>query len=1352
MKKFLLSLISFFFLFNLLSFSQVTYKASRHSDGITVSYSLSDFSLQQLNYKGEALSEISMSEMTIPNEAGMPNLPCVSRFIAVPCGAEAVLNVTHCSKTIMNGVNVAPALKIQAENEEPEFDYIKNEEVYTDAFYPAEPFGLVDKTSLRGIDAVMLSICPFQYNPVTEELIIYDSIEINIDFVGGTHHFGTDKYRSVWFDPILRNAFLNYEALPEINVNANVASYAKDASGCEYLIVIPNNEAWLPYAEQIKNYRSRQGIITKVMSLEEMGVTTTDELKAFFHAAYNNWDIPPVAVLLMADHNNDMSQGIPAEVIYHPYNGSCITDNQYADVNGDLLPEMVFARMVAEDEGQLNTMVSKLLEYEFTNPCMDEGFYNHPITALGWQTERWFQICAETVGGYLRSQGKEPTRINEIYDGNPGQIWSSAQNTNAVVNYFGPDGQNYIPNSPSELGGWNGGTPDKIVEAVNNGAFILQHRDHGYEQGWGEPSFSSAYLQQLENYGKLTFVFTINCLTGKFNLSPSCFLEKFYRLTKNNQNTGAVGLIGPTEVSYSFVNDAYVWGVYDLFDSDFLPAYGPYAQNSGNWMPAFGNVSGKYFLAQTGWAKEKSDSKDITYQMFTAHCDAFLRLFTEVPQELAVEHPDKVTTGVVPLTITCTEGAMIAVSIDNEILAVAEATGELQNIYLPEIGAGNIISVVCTKQNYLRHESSFMSVPSEGAFLIGAGWIIKDENNNGYPAYDERLYVDFSIENIGVETVHNISLAGEDNDDFYTLLNQNIVIDSITAGEVVTVENAFIIDCHNNIPDNYYVEIPVLMSSNGYSWTASFNFTAYAPVIELGNYGVSGDFIQGNTVNVGVIIKNNGGANAYNVTGLFQAESEYITINSDYPVFYGDIEAYNNAPAYFSVTVAADAPFNVAIPCSVTVSADYDVDTILNFNLYVDDCNVAISDFPYTEDFEHDGNIPDCWSQEILNGNSGWIFEKGGVSMHPHDAHSGVRNALFYSSLSGSVARLITPPFNLDNSNPSVLSFWHVQEMRSDKYQDELRVYCKNSAAADWILLAEYTDSISEWTLDEIELPNTSAYCQLAFEAKSNASYGIVIDDICINANFLSCMPVENLSADVANSAVTLLWSKPSEQDEAIESYNIYRNNVLYDNVSELTFSEPIYFPTVYEYGVSAVYENACESELSVQIVSFCDKPDQLSGEYVNGNVNLTWETTGNPDYFNVYRDSLLLMSELVANSFIDVAPPQGDFVYKVNAVSYDCGASDFAKVNVAVAGTESFVSKITLSPNPADKSVTISGEQIYSIIIFDNLSKIQIEKTIDAVDKTVVNTATLKSGIYYVCVALTSGEIYFSKLIINHK
>ena len=372
------------------------------------------------------MSEVSIPAISLPNNAGHPNLPAESRMMAIPHGATATLNVISFETETIHNVNIAPALRIQAESEEPDKIYVKDMAIYSkDAFFPAEPF-VMGNSYIRGVDAVTVSITPFQYNPVTKELKVFTNIELSVTFEGGNGHFGEDRLRSPYWDPILAAELMNYDQLPVIDYAARMQKWLRDGDkGAEYLIITPNNDAWAEYANQLRDYRTRQGILTEVYRLDEMPANNTSQLKAWFHNAYNTWEIAPVAVCLLGDHGNNLGQNIPAETTYHSdYYGNCITDNKYADaVGNDNLPDMVFSRLVAQNASELPVFVGKQIEYEYTNPNMNPSFYSRPITALGWQTERWFQLCSEVFGGYMRQKGYDTNRINCIYDGTPGSIW-----------------------------------------------------------------------------------------------------------------------------------------------------------------------------------------------------------------------------------------------------------------------------------------------------------------------------------------------------------------------------------------------------------------------------------------------------------------------------------------------------------------------------------------------------------------------------------------------------------------------------------------------------------------------------------------------------------------------------------------------------------------------------------------------------------------------------------------------------------------------------------------------------------------------------------------------------------------
>jgi PKD repeat protein len=251
------------------------------------------------------------------------------------------------------------------------------------------------------------------------------------------------------------------------------------------------------------------------------------------------------------------------------------------------------------------------------------------------------------------------------------------------------------------MGGWTGGTASVINSTINNGSFMMVHRDHGSTTGWGEPSYNSSNINSLENTD-LIFVMSINCLTGKYNMSGECFAEKFHRHTFNGANSGALGITAASEISYSFVNDTYVWGFIDNMWPDFMPDYGT-AYPQSFVLPAFGNASGKIFLQQSSWPYNTSN-KEVTYNLFHHHGGAFLNVYSEVPQPLTLVHDGEIIYGASSFEMTADTGALICLYLDGDILATATATGMQQSIPIPPISLGEMVTLTVTKQNYFRSE------------------------------------------------------------------------------------------------------------------------------------------------------------------------------------------------------------------------------------------------------------------------------------------------------------------------------------------------------------------------------------------------------------------------------------------------------------------------------------------------------------------------------------------------------------------------------------------------------------------------------------------------------------------------
>lgn len=691
--------------------------------GIRVSYSLNQYSTIEKEIKGEIFQNLAVNGMLLQNETGCPDLPQNGRYIAIPQGAKAVLKMLSVSTQTVLNIDIAPAPIIPHAMDDNPLVYEKNQTVYSNnAFFPESPVKLFPQTKIRGVDVVMLGISPFQYNPVTRELLVYSDIQIEIAFEGGNGHFGDDAYRSRWWEPALSDLLLNYNQLPSIDQNEQLRN--KDNmkimadTGYEYVILIPNAPEFKQWADSVRKFRAEQGILTGIFTMTQIGGVTDTDVQTWVSDAYANWNIKPAAMLILADYGTNPN----TTVIAHKYTHmggfpDFASDNFYADVTGDDLPDIVFSRIAANSAAQLQVMCSKFLNYE-RNPPSDPNFYSKPLFAMGWQDDRWFQVCSETTSGFLKTLGKTPVRVYAL--GSPANntgnnvpntgTWSTYSNTTAVVNLFGPSpGLGYIPAQPGTNGGFSGGTGSGVNTAINNGTFLTLHRDHGYYTGWSDPAYTNTSINSLTNINnKLPFVFSVNCQTGAYHHTNEVFVEKMHRYTKNGVNSGALGLIGDAENSYSFVNDCMVWGMFDNMWPNFMPAYGtnPIAMERDK-RPAFACATAKYFLQQSSWTN--ASIKQITYQLYHMFGDAFQWMYTEVPQNLTVSCNPVIGPADLGFGVSATAGSFIALTIPGPngpiILGTGVGTGSPVWIPLSQPATGTML-VTVTKQDYFRYSGT----------------------------------------------------------------------------------------------------------------------------------------------------------------------------------------------------------------------------------------------------------------------------------------------------------------------------------------------------------------------------------------------------------------------------------------------------------------------------------------------------------------------------------------------------------------------------------------------------------------------------------------------------------------------
>lgn len=724
----------------------------------------------------------------------VPGLPSESHYIAVPKGATACLDVQEQGNWTLSAVDLSPIA-----------DMIEG------AVIPDKDIVTLRPTTIRGLDVVLLSITPYRYDLVQKTLELVQDIDIDIRFEGGNGEFGEARYLNPDWEHILRNMILNQEMLPKTDYYGLLKSTLnKDGEGCEYLIIAPDNLEIVALANTLKTFRTKQGILTKVATLTECGGNDTLSIRNYILNAYNNWAIPPAAVLLFGGYY----EGSGITPFFHytiadDYASQIYpTDYPYCDMNGDSLPDMAISRITARDMDEYRAFVNKTIKYE-SDPPTGADYYDQPIITSGHDENKWFIISSQSINGFYRSKlGKHPTNLYMLHNTSvapPDSIWSLGYNVPVLLDYFGPNGQNYLPESIGELHEWITKSDTlPLHSALNRGAFFTLYRGHSNPWAWWYPAFNTESLNYLINE-PLTFVMSVSCSTTRFTSATRGLIDAFCI----KENGGAVGGIGAAALTHSYFNDILAWGVFDCIWPNFQPNVG--GDTPPEFIrPSFVLANAKfyfdyhYFLPDWWINKENS-----TRHLFCYTGETYLNLFTEEPQPLQIAHGQYLTSDANEFVVTAEEGAVICLSKNGEIIGVQQSQGQTCTFALPDLTEGEHVIVTATKQNRFRYEYEATVISDNGPYVVldNDGWLTGYASNlinNG-----ENVSVGLKLRNYGNNAAGNVTMSLSCESPFIEITQATCQAQNIAPNQTVTINNAFRFNVADDIPDMTKVDFTI---------------------------------------------------------------------------------------------------------------------------------------------------------------------------------------------------------------------------------------------------------------------------------------------------------------------------------------------------------------------------------------------------------------------------------------------------------------------------------------------------------------------------------------------------------------
>ena len=348
-----LNIVSFFIAFNLFAQTSHVQLVSSTSTGFHLEYTSGEIQVDRVYTNSANYSRLTVLGLTKPYDIGNPDLPVLSKLIEVPLHGEITFEVFNSKQKIVDlaAEGYADAIlpsqpSLFKSQKSAEVPFVINEDTYSKNNYYAQNLITIERLGvMRGKAIARIQIAPLAYNPITNEIKIIESLELNVNFENSISSLSS-AYRTPDFAA-------NFSKLLNSNSNSSQEFFSNTTR-----MIILSDPQFEQDLQPFIRWKNRKGfdVIEAYKGQEQVG-STKESMKAYIQSFYDNATVEnpaPTYLLIVGDH----------ELIPSFETGNHVSDMYYCEFTGDYFPEMIFGRFSANNQSELNIQIDKTLTYE----------------------------------------------------------------------------------------------------------------------------------------------------------------------------------------------------------------------------------------------------------------------------------------------------------------------------------------------------------------------------------------------------------------------------------------------------------------------------------------------------------------------------------------------------------------------------------------------------------------------------------------------------------------------------------------------------------------------------------------------------------------------------------------------------------------------------------------------------------------------------------------------------------------------------------------------------------------------------------------------------------------------------